>query len=117
MVQYTVLNAVTLVVGIAFLYNGYRIVRRGREAVALFGMSAVVGLGLISVALYPTILTGTAAALGADVAGRAVLVFAILTLFIITTYLFHRLGELYESVSRLNEEVSLLRTELEERDD
>jgi hypothetical protein len=117
MVQYTVLNAVTFIVGLAFLYNGYRIVRHGREALALFGMSAIVGSGLIAVALYPNLLTATAAALGVRVADRAVLVFAILTLFVIVTYLFHQLGELYESVSRLNEEVSLLRTELEERND
>lgn len=117
MVQYTVLNAVTFVVGIAFLYNGYRIVRRGREAVALFGMSAIVGVGLLAVAIYPNLFTLLAAAVGVEVADRAVLVFANLTLFVIVTYLFHRLGELYEAISRLNEEVSLLRAELDERDD
>lgn len=117
MVQYNIINLLTFCVGVAFLYNGYRIVRRGREAVALFGMSATVGAGLIIVALYPTVFIAVASSLGVVVADRALLILANLTLFVLTTYLFHRLGRLYENVSRLNEEVSLLRTELDDRDD
>lgn len=113
MVEYTVLNAVTFLVGVAFLLNGYRIVRRGREAILLFCMSAIVGLGLVIVAVAPSAVTAPVVWLGVDVPGRALLVFSNLALFVLVTYLFHRIGELYESISRLNEKVRLLKTDLD----
>jgi hypothetical protein len=116
MVEYTILNAVTLIVGTAFLWNGYRIVRQGREAVLLFGMSALVGCALIIVALFPPVFTSLIGGLGVD-AGRGILVFSNLGLFVLVTYLFHRIGQLYDSISRLNEEVSLLKTEVDQEND
>lgn len=120
---YTVVNLVTFLIGVAFLLSGYNLVRRGREDIALFLVSALIGGGLIVVAVFPGIFQWVAGFLGIafqDVSrgrSRAIFVISILTLFLIVTYLFNRIGKLYDDVSRLNEELSLLKTEVEERRD
>ena len=56
--------------------------------------------------------------LGLELQARAILVVSNLVLFIVVTYLFNRIGKLYDQQSRLNEELSLLKNDLEEhRDD
>jgi len=117
MAEYTVVNLIALLVGLGFLANGYYLVRAGREAVALFVMSLAVGGGLIFVALFPNAFDTVATVLGLELKARAILVIANLTLFVLVTYLLNRIGTLYDRVSRLNEQVSLLRSELEESDE
>lgn len=115
--EFTLVNAVSLLVGIAFLFNGYLIFKRGREDVALLLLSTVVGLGLIFVALFEGMFDTIAQVLGLEWKARAILVLSNLTLFVLVTYLFNRIGKLYERLSRVNEELSLLKQEREERTD
>jgi len=117
MVQYTVINVVTFLLGIVFLYNGYRIVRQGREDLVLFLVSTVIGGGLMAVAISPDLFESIATGLGLDLQERAILVMSNLTLFFIVTYLLNKIGKLNKSVSRLNEELSLLKTDTEREDD
>jgi len=117
MVEYTVVNLVALLVGLVFLANGYYLVRKGREAVALFVMSLAVGGGLIFVALFPNVFDVVATVLGLELKARAILVLSNLTLFVLVTYLLNRIGNLYDRVSRLNEEVTLLKSEVREHDE
>ncbi|WP_135305269.1 DUF2304 domain-containing protein [Haloarcula amylovorans] len=112
---YTLVNLIALVVGLAFLINGYVMVKQGREAIALFVVSVAIGSGLIFVAVFPDVFQVIATVLGLELKARAILVISNLTLFVVATYLFNRIGKLYDRLSRLNEEVSLLRTELEEQ--
>jgi hypothetical protein len=117
MVEYTVVNLVAFLVGIGFLANGYRMVRRGREDMAIFITSLVVGAGLIFVSLFPDFFQVIATLLGLELKARAILVIANLTLFVLVIYLLNRIASLYEQVSRLNETVTLLKADLEDRDD
>ena len=112
--EYTLVNLMALVVGVAFLVNGYILVKQGREAIALFVVSLLIGGGLIFVAIFPNVFQVVATLLGLELKARAILVISNLTLFVVATYLFNRIGKLYDRLSRLNEEVSLLRSELEE---
>lgn len=114
---YSLVNVLAVLVGIVFLWNGYRIVARGREDLALLGMSLAVGAGLIFVGVFPDFFETVAALLGLEWKARAMLIVSNLTLFVVVTYLFNRIGQLYERISKLNEEVSLLRVELDERDE
>lgn len=115
--EFTLVNAVALLVGVVFLLNGYVIFKRGREDIALFVMSLIVGGGLIFVALFQDFFDVIAGLLGLEFKGRAILVVANLTLFVIVTYLFNRIGKLYERLSRVNEELSLLKEQLEDQDE
>lgn len=117
MVEYTVVNLVALLVGVAFLANGYRMVRRGKEDMTLFLTSLLVGTGLIFVALFPDFFQIVATVLGLELKARAILVIANLTLFVLVIYLLHRIARLYEQVSRLNEELTLVKAHLEDQDD
>lgn len=118
MAEYTVVNLIALVVGVVLVANGYFLVRRGREAVALFVTSLLAGGGLIFVALFPNSFQVVATVLGLELKARAMLVIAILALFVLVTYLLNRIGQLYDRVSRLNERISLLEAELGDgRDD
>lgn len=114
---YSLVNVLAILVGIAFFWNARRIVGRGREDLALLALSIVLGGGLIFVAIFPNTFDVVATALGLEWKARAMLVLSNLTLFVVVTYLFDRLGRLGERVSRLNEELSLLEAELDERDD
>jgi hypothetical protein len=117
MFEYSLVNVIALLVGLLFLINGYLLVRRGREAVAVLVVSIVAGGGLIFVALFPNAFDVVAGVLGLEWGARAILVVANLTLFSLVIYLLNRIGRLYDRVSRLNERLSLLETELRERTD
>lgn len=115
--DYSVVNLVAFLVGVGFLLNGYVLVKRGREDIALFVMSLLVGAGLMTVAVFPNVFQLVATVLGLELKARAILVVSNLTLFVVVTYLLNRMGKLYDQLSRLNEEVSLLKNDLEERTD
>lgn len=115
-VNYTVVNLITFGIGLAFLINGYRLLSQGREEVAVFLMSGLVGFGLILVALIPDIFQQIAILLGLELKARAILVTSNLVLFILATYLLNRLSQLMAHISRLNEELTLLKAEREHRD-
>jgi len=117
MIEYTSVNGITFLLGVLFLFSGYRMVKRGREDLALFLMSGAVGLGLMIVAIYPDIFEFIATVMGLELKARAILVISNLTLFVIITYLFNRISQLYDKVSGLNEELSLLRTTVDELGD
>ena len=114
---YSAVHLASMLVGLALLANGYLLVKRGREAVALFVVSLAVGTGLIFVAVFPDSFQVVADQLGLELKARAILGLSNLTLFAVVTYLFNRIGKLYDRLSRLNEEVSLLRSELEDGPD
>jgi len=111
--SFTLVNLVALLLGIAFLYNGYRIATRGREAIPLFFLSVVLGLGLVFVAVFQDAFEFVATVLGLEQKGRAILIVSNLTLFVVVTVLFSRLSTLYNRLSRVNEELSLLRQRVE----
>lgn len=115
--DYSLVNVVALLVGLLFLANGYFLVRKGREAVAVFVLSVAVGGGLVFVALFPNAFDIVARVLGLELRARAILVISNLTLFLLATYLLNRIGRLYDRVSRLNERVSLLEREVRDRFD
>lgn len=112
--EYTLINLITALIGAVFLYNGYRIVRSGREDLVVFAMSGIIGFGLLVVALFPNTFALVASALGVEKLTNAILFVANLTLFVLVTYLFNRIGRLHQNISRLNEELSLLRSTVEE---
>lgn len=117
MVDYTLINGITFLVGVGFLSTGYYLVARSREDVVLFLTMGLIGAGLIVVALVPNIFEYVALALGLEWKARAMLVISNLTLFVLTALMFRRLSKLYDRVSQLNEELSLLKAELEDRDE
>ncbi|MFB6202143.1 MAG: DUF2304 domain-containing protein [Halorhabdus sp.] len=114
---YTAINVVAALVGVLFLANGYYLVRRGREAMALFVTSLLVGTGLLFVAAFPGVFESIGSLLGLKWKARAILVVSNLTLFVLVVYLLNRIGTLYDRVSRLNERVSLLDAKLRDRDE
>jgi len=116
MFEYSLVNVVALLVGLLFLINGYLLVRRGREAVAVFVVSVAVGGGLVFVALFPNAFDVVARLLGLEWRARAILVVSNLTLFALVIYLLNRIGRLYDRVSRLNEQLSLLEAKVDEGD-
>jgi Uncharacterized conserved protein (DUF2304). len=80
----------------------------------VFVMSSIVGSGLLIVAVYPDLFTVVASVLGIEFKTNAILIVSNLTLFVLVTYLFNRIGRLYDNVSRLNEELSLYRSAVDE---
>lgn len=117
MVEYTIINAVTALIGVVFLVNGYKLVKVGREDILQFVASGIVGTGLLIVAAFPGLFDYIAALIGVEIKTNAMLIVATLTLFLLSMYLINRTGRLYEDISRLNEEMSLLRNRVEELDD
>lgn len=113
--EYSLVHLVAFAIGVGFLFNGYVLVRSGREDLELFVMSVVVGGGLVFVAVYPDAFDQVATLIGLELKARAILVVSNLTLFVLVTYLLNRIGRLYDRLSKLNEEVSLLRAELEDQ--
>lgn len=111
--HFTLVNLIALLLGLGFLYNGYRIATRGREAIPLFLLSLVLGVGLVFVAVFQDTFELVATVLGLEQKGRAILIVSNLTLFVVVTMLFSRISTLYSRLSRVNEELSLLRQQVE----
>lgn len=106
--DYSLVNAVALIVGLLFLTNGYYMIRKGRESIPILVVSIGVGGGLVFVALFPTAFDLVARVLGLELRARAILVVSNLTLFALVIYLLNRIGQLYARVSYLNERLSIL---------
>ena len=116
MAEYSVVNLVAGLLGVGFLATGYVLVRRQREALVLFVLSLVVGVGLLFVAVLPESFDYIAVFLGLEFRTHAILVVANLVLFGLVTYLLYRIGRLYDRPSRLNEELSLLKARREDEE-
>jgi len=111
--MYGAVNLIAGLLGAAVLGTGYVLVRSGREALGLFVLSVVVGAGLLFVAVFPDSFEVVAAFLGLEFKTHAILVVANLVLFGLVTYLLYRVGRLYDRLSRLNEELGLVRADRE----
>lgn len=114
---YTVVNLLSLLVGLGLLANGYLVVNREHEEFLLFLVSVGAGAGLVFVSLLPNAFETVATVLGLEFKTHAILVVSNLVLFGLVAYLLNRIAKLYYRLSRLNEEVSVLRHELEQRGD
>lgn len=112
--DYTLVNVLTLLLGLLILANSYRLARIGKEDLSLFLLSAIIGFGLVVVAVVPNVFELLATLLGLELKARAILVVANLTLFCVTYYLFTQVVSLRGKVSRLNEELSLLKRRVED---
>lgn len=112
--DFSLVNALTLAVGLLFLSNGYRLVRDSREDITVFVISVVVGSGLLVVSVFPGLFEVVARFLGLDWKARAILVVSNLTLFLLVVYQFRHIAQLQDKTSKLNEELSLLRVAVEE---
>ena len=117
MFDYSLVNMVTLAVGLGLLFNSYSLIVQGREDIALVLLSFAVGLGLLVVAVFPGGFEVIAPIIGLELKARAILVISNLTLFVVVVYLLNRTGGLQNRVSKLNEELSLLKHDIDERDE
>lgn len=117
MYDYSLVNIVTVLVGLGLLFNSYSLLMQGREDVALVSLSFVVGLGLVVVGAFPNSFEVVATVIGLELKARAILVISNLTLFVVVIYLLNRTGGLQNRVSKLNEELSLLKHDIDERDE
>lgn len=113
---YSLVNLIATLLGVAFIYNGYRLVRHGREDIFWFLISGTVGVGILVVAFYSNIFIIVADIIGLRLKGRAILVVANITLFALVAVLFSVVKNLYDRVSQMHEELVLLRHELNEDD-
>ncbi len=116
MFGYSVINLITFFVGLGLLFNGYSLVVQGREDLMLVLLSVTLGVGLVIVAAFPDGFRAVAPLIGLKFKARAILVVSNLTLFISVAYLLNRTGELQTKVSKLNEELSLLKNVVDEQD-
>ena len=112
-----IVNIVTFAVGFGLLFNGYSLLRQGREDITLVLLSLVVGVGLIVVAVFPGGFGIIAPIIGLELRTRAMLIISNLTLFVVVVYLLNRMGGLQNKVSKLNEELSLLKHDINEHDE
>jgi hypothetical protein len=117
MVDYDLVNIVTFLVGCGLLFNGYTLLKQGREDIVLVVLSLMVGLGLLVVAVYPDGFQVIAPIIGLELKARAMLIISNLTLFIVVIYLLNRTGGLQNKVSKLNEELSLLKHDIDKHDE
>lgn len=108
-----IINVITFGVGVLFMLNGYYLVKKGKEDLVPFLITSSVGIGLIVVAISPDIFDLISDFLGFEIKGRAILVVSNLTLFVIVIYLFNKVGGLKAKVSKLNEEMSLTKSQVE----
>jgi hypothetical protein len=112
-----IVNIVTFAVGFGLLFNSYSLLVQGREDIALVLLSFVAGLGLVVVSVFPGGFGIIAPIIGLEIRTRAMLVISNLTLFVVVVYLLNRTGGLQNKVSKLNEELSLLKHDIDERDE
>jgi hypothetical protein len=112
-----IVNIVTFAVGFGLLFNSYSLLVQGREDIALVMLSFVAGLGLVVVSVFPGGFGIIAPLIGLEIRTRAMLVISNLTLFVVVVYLLNRTGGLQNKVSKLNEELSLLKHDVDEHDE
>lgn len=102
-------NVVGLAVGLYFLVQSYRLVRRREEDVFSFLIWLIVGTALVVVSLLPSVADYVMTLLGMEMRAYTIFTLGILLAYVLMFQLFRLIWRLNRSISKLNEELSLLK--------
>ncbi len=102
-------NVVGLAVGLYFLVQSYRLVRRREEDVFSFLIWLIVGTALVVVSLFPGVADYVMTLLGMEMRAYTIFTLGILLAYVLMFQLFRLIWRLNRSLSKLNEELSLLK--------
>ena len=105
-----------ILIGVYLIHKTIVLVRRRRENLFEFLLWSSLGLALIIFSLFPSLTDYLSELLGTSKGTNAIFLLAILILFFISFFVFKTTRNLHHNVSKLNEEISVLKSALKKAD-
>lgn len=109
------IQVIGVLIGLYYLYKSYRMVRLKKADVREFLLWTFVGFALVIVSFYPNIVTFFFNFLGMSLRGNAIFTIGILISYFLLIHVITLNRELNYQISKLNEEIALLRYEIEKK--
>ncbi len=109
------IQIIGILIGLYYLYKSYRMVKNGKADVREFSIWVFVGFALIVVSAYPDVVTYLFNFLGMGFRGNAIFTIGILLSYFLLIHVTTLNRELNYQISKLNEEIALLRYEIEKK--
>lgn len=107
------IQLIGLFIGIFFIYQSYRLVKEKKEDVESLLMWSVVGAGFIIVSIYPGIFDYALGILQMRQRPFAIFTIGILIAYVILFQMFKLIRTINENISKLNENMAVLRYDVE----
>lgn len=101
------IEILSLVSGVYFLYKSYNLFKDSSEDVLNLLIWPLVGLALVSYAVFPGVVTWVSNLLGMEIRAFTIFSVSILVLFLLVFHLLSIIRRLDEDISKLNEELSV----------
>lgn len=104
-----VVSVLGMVVGILFLIRSWLLIRAKREDLVSLLVWVVIGLGLVVASAVPSVFDYVIGILGMETRAYAMFLVAFLIAYVLLFRLYRAQREMSEEISRLNEELALVR--------
>ena len=104
-----------IIIGAYYLYKSYDLIVNKKEDVRLLILWVVAGIALISVSINPNIVYYLSGLLGMSYRGNMIFAVGILLTYILILTVFDYNRKLNREISKLNEEIAMLRYEIEKK--
>jgi hypothetical protein len=109
------IQIIGILIGLYYLYKSYRMLKLRKADVREFLIWTFVGFALIIVSTYPDIVTYLFNLIGMSFRGNAIFTIGILISYLLLIHVITLNRELNYQISKLNEEIALLRYEIEKK--
>ena len=110
------IQIIGVLIGFFFIYQGYILVKQKKEDITSLLLWTIVGTGIIATSLYPGMFDYFLGLLQMKERPFAILTIGILTAYILLFQFYKTLRNLDNHLSKLNEELTLLRYKLEKKE-
>ena len=107
------IQIVGILIGLFFLYQSYKLLKNKDEDVPEFLLWTAIGVVLVGVSAYPEAISSFLGVTGMVIQAYFIFTSGILLLYVLLMHLFKRNKELNKQISKLNEEMGILRYERE----
>ena len=104
------INILGILVGIYLLLRSYLLIKRKEEDLLNLFIWVFIGTGLIITGLFPSVFDYIMSLLGMETRAYTMFVIAILLAYLLLFRIFQAIRRLDSAISKLNEEVSILRS-------
>ena len=111
--MFGVINIVAFILGLYLLYESYYMVKRKEEDVISFLIWTFLGLILVILSVFPDLGYKISDLLKMSTRANTVFSFAILILYLLIFNVFKKNRKMHKEISKLNEEIAILRYERE----
>ena len=107
----SIFQIIGILIGCYFLYKTFVLIKQKKETLFEFFLWLGLGFSLIVFSIFPSLINYLSIFLGTTKGTNAIFLLSILILFLMNFYFFKIVKNIKHDISKLNEELSILKSE------